>query len=81
MKFEKRKARQLDFQRGCRVLNLKNLNARQPHFQAEVATRVWLFICCKIKLKKKFFFEKNVFYKIYIICRKNVFIWEKKVLD
>ena len=43
---------------------------------------IWLFICCKTKLKKKFFFFwKNIyFYKIYIICRKNVFIWKKKVL-
>ena len=43
---------------------------------------IWLFICCKTKLKKKIFFWKNicVFYKIYIICRKNVFIWKKKVL-
>ena len=31
------------------------------------------------KLKKKiFFFEKMFFYKIYIICRKNVFLWKKK---
>ena len=43
---------------------------------------IWLFICCKTKLKKKFFFWKNicVFYKIYIICRKKCFYMEKKVL-
>ena len=27
---------------------------------------------------KKIFFWKNVFYKIYIVCRKNVFIWKKR---
>ena len=33
----------------------------------------------KLSLKKKIFFEKIfVFYKIYIICTKNVFIWKKK---
>ena len=38
---------------------------------------LWLFLCCKTELN--FFFEKDVcvFYKIYIICRKNVFIWKK----
>ena len=40
---------------------------------------IWLFIFCKTNLKKKLFFEKIfVFYKIYITCRKNVFIWKKK---
>ena len=41
---------------------------------------IWLFICCKTKLKKKFFFWKNicVFYKIYIICRKKCFYMGKK---
>ena len=36
---------------------------------------VWLLICCEIKLKKNFFFWKDicVFYKIYIICRKKCF--------
>ena len=44
--------------------------------------RVWLFICCKTKLKKKdFFFEKIfVFYKIYIICRKKIFIRKKSFI-
>ena len=43
--------------------------------------RLWLFICCKTKLKKiSFFLKKYIFYKIYIICRKNIFIWIKKVL-
>ena len=32
---------------------------------------IWLFICCKTKLKKKLFFFKYAFYKIYIICRKK----------
>ena len=44
------------------------------------SSRLWLFICCKTKLKKNFLFLKNicVFYKIYIICRKNCFYMEKK---
>ena len=47
-----------------------------------ISIGLWLFICWKTKLKKKFFFEKMyVFFykisKISIICRKNVFIWQK----
>ena len=44
--------------------------------------RVWLFICCKTKLKKKIFFLKKifVFYKIYIICRKKIFIRKKSFI-
>ena len=44
--------------------------------------RVWLFICCKTKLKKKIFFLKKifVFYKIYIICRKKIFIWKRSFI-
>ena len=38
---------------------------------------LWFFICCKTKLEK-FVSKKYVFYKINIICRKNVFIWKKK---
>ena len=35
----------------------------------------------KTKLKKSFFFEKIfVFYKIYIVCRKKMFLYENKVL-
>ena len=46
-----------------------------------IPTHVWLFICCKTKSKKNFFFFwKNicVFYKIYVICRKKCFYIEKK---
>ena len=43
-------------------------------------TYLWLFICCKTKLKKKIFFNLFVFCKIYIICRKNVFIWKKSFI-
>ena len=41
---------------------------------------LWLFGCCKTKLKKNFFFEKIFvfFYKIYIIYRK--FLDGKKIL-
>ena len=48
--------------------------------QRQNVHRLWLFICCKTKLKKTFFFWKNicVFYKIYIICRKKCFYVEKK---
>ena len=43
-------------------------------------SRLWLFICCKTKFKKNFFFFEKifVFYKIYIICRKKHFYMEKK---
>ena len=42
--------------------------------------RLWLYICCKTKLKKKLcFFWKNicVIYKIYVICRKKCFYMEE----
>ena len=44
------------------------------------SSRLWLFICCKTKLKIFLLFLKNicVLYKIYIICRKNCFYMEKK---
>ena len=56
-------------------------------FEKEIDTwtnisQLWLFICSKTKLKTTLLFEKiyitKYFYKIYIICKKNVFIWEKK---
>ena len=34
----------------------------------------------KLSWKKYFFLKKYVFYEMYVICRKNVFIWKKKVL-
>ena len=48
---------------------------------------LWLFICCKSKLKKKRFFLKKTFYKIYIILQninylqKKMFLYGKKVLQ
>ena len=40
---------------------------------------IWLFICCKTKLEKNFFYKKCLcFYKIYIFCRQNRFYMEKK---
>ena len=45
---------------------------------------LWVFICCKTS--QKFFFEKKiyiyicVFYKIYVICRKKIFLYETKIL-
>ena len=45
-------------------------------------THVWLFICCKTKLKKKFFFFERIFVfftKYTLFAEKNVFIWKKKL--
>ena len=41
---------------------------------------LWLFICCKTKLKKKYFFLKKYlfFTKYTLFAEKNVFIWKKK---
>ena len=49
-------------------------------YTAQTVSKIWLFICCKTKLKKKIVFSKNicVFYKIYIIYRKKYFYMEKK---
>ena len=48
-------------------------------FNPFMGLKMCLFICCKTKLKKKFFFEKIfVFYKTYIICRKKCFNVEKR---
>ena len=46
----------------------------------KAAIRVWLFICCKTKLEKNYFFKKKhlCFYKIYIFCRKKCFYMERK---
>ena len=41
---------------------------------------LWLFICCKTKLKKKinFFLKKYLFFTKYkLFAEKNVFIWKK----
>ena len=46
-------------------------------------SQLWLFICCKPKLKKNIYiFWKNisVFEIMWIICRKNVFIWKKSFI-
>ena len=55
---------------------VKNIEVKLHISRQEL--RLWLFICCKTKLKKKFFFEESicVFYKIYIICRKKSFYVE-----
>ena len=44
--------------------------------------RVWLFICCKTKLKKKIFFLKKYlfFTKYTLFAEKNVFIWKKSFI-
>ena len=42
---------------------------------------LWLFICCKTKLKKIYFLKKYLFFnKIYIICRKKCFYMEKSFI-
>ena len=44
-----------------------------------IAIRVWLFICCKTKLKKKyFFFEKICFLQNIHYLQKKCFYMEKK---
>ena len=41
---------------------------------------LWLFICCKTKLKKKFFLKKYVFYTKYtLFAEKNNFMWKKNL--
>ena len=62
---------------GCSPVNLVH-NFKTPF--PKNTPGLWLFICCKTKLKTKYIFFEKIFYKIYIICRKNVFIWKKKVL-
>ena len=44
--------------------------------------RLCLFICCKTKLKEIYFSLEKIFVfdKIYIICRKKMFLYEKRVL-
>ena len=43
---------------------------------------LWLFICCKTKLKKKNIFEKIfvIFTKYTLFAEKNVFIWIKSFI-
>ena len=50
--------------------------------QRQNVHRLWLFICCKTKLKKIFFFEKIfVFFTKYtLFAEKNVFIWKKSFI-
>ena len=46
-----------------------------------LCNRVWLFICYKTKLKKKFFFWKKIcFFTNYTFAEKNNFIWKKKFI-
>ena len=42
---------------------------------------LWLFICCKTKLKKKIYFLKKylLFTKYTLFAEKNVFICKKKI--
>ena len=44
---------------------------------------LWLFICCKTKLKIIFFFWKNIcfFTKYTLFAEKNVFIWKKSFIE
>ena len=42
---------------------------------------VWLFICCKTKLKKKrFFLKKYMFFTKYTLFAEKMFLYGKKVL-
>ena len=43
---------------------------------------LWLFICCKTKLKKNFFLKKYLFFTKYtLFAEKNVFICKKKFIE
>ena len=45
------------------------------------SSRLWLFICCKTKLKKKYFFFEKIFVfftKYALFGRKKCFYMEKK---
>ena len=55
------------------------LHISHSYVSFTATSQLWLFICCKTRLKKNFFFEKIfVFYKIYVICRINMFLFGKK---
>ena len=76
--------------RSCSVRkgNLKNLqNWKGKHLRWSLfqtllkrdSNTVWLFICCKTKLKKKFFFWKNIcFLQNIHYLQKKCFYMEKK---
>ena len=57
-------------------------NKKFSHFHVPKSTNVWLFIiCCKTKLKKKFFLIKYLFLTKYtLLAEKKCFYMEKKVL-
>ena len=58
------------------TMQTENKSLRMMHILMVIL--IWLFICCKTKLKKNFFWKNIcVFYKIYIICRKKCFYMEK----
>ena len=59
----------------CSVLSMFPFLFNQPQLKAS-AVYGCSFVA-KLSWKKIFFLKKQVFYKIYIICRKNVFIWKK----
>ena len=58
---------------------LQNLSVIIDEFWAIL---IWLFICCKTKLKKKFFFLKKYlfFTKYTLFAEKNNFIWKKNFI-
>ena len=50
---------------------------RYEHFMWNVYL-LWLFFCCKIKLKKKFFFWENMFFTKYTLFAENCFYTAKR---
>ena len=52
-------------------------------YTAQTVSKIWLFICCKTKLKKKKLFFQKIFMfftKYPLFTEKNIFIWKKSFI-
>ena len=52
-------------------------------YTAQTVSKIWLFICCKTKLKKKKLFFQKIFMfftKYTLFTEKNIFIWKKSFI-
>ena len=45
---------------------------------AEAVAQIWLFICCKTKLKKNIFFVEKMFFTKYKLFAEKMFLYGKK---
>ena len=61
-----------------KMWSIKNL----AMLKCKSRTSLWLFICCKTKFKKKFFWKKYFcfFTKCTLFAEKNLFIWKKSFI-